>query len=1052
MPIHGGGRGEPIMQGQHEAGRSNEQVRLIADRFEKAWQAGGVPELTDFLPPPGDSQYLSCLQGLVKVDLEFRWSSHRGAALEHYLQRFPALKESLDPELIYAEYQARHLYGDKPTLDSYVRRFPGQHQALQRLIFARPIGAIVPRTTAPGETAPEQQQPETFIFKPGTELPFGGGFRLIKRLGSGSFAEVWQATASGGFSVAVKKLHHSLEMEEAQRELQSLESIKELKHPYLLQTQASFLYGNYLFVVMELAAGSLAELLKKNPNGLPIAELLRYVKEAAEALDYMHSQNVHHRDIKPANLLYLQGHVKVADFGLARVMERSTNASLAGTYAYMAPEVVQKRASLHSDQYSLAMTYAHLRLGRHPLPLNDVYALFRNIGKPVPLEPLPTAEQAVLHRALDSDPSKRHQSCSAFAQALEEAVAPPVGAAVTVPSRQMVLVFTDLVGSVALKNKLGHSAYSKILVDHDGIFRKLVAGTPGAEIMKDTGDGFLARFSSSSSAVAACLCFQYELRAHDWGGEPVQARVGIHVGEVEELGKGSVGPPKLAGRAADMAARVMNLAAPRQILMTRSVYDDARMYVREHPSVGTGGLALKLECRSHGKYLFKGSDEPIEVYEIGAVGVAPFTAPPDSDKARRILPEKEPLAPRSPWPGRLQNALLVLLLAAVAVVLALWWWRPTGFELERPADEFMAAGSVKNMTLGVKRFVSARPDKPIELTFDNLPQGVLTDPAVLTIPAELSKTDVKLLVKPDAPTGDYRIDIHARSEDVTREGTLLLKIEERAYYLPPGWKPAEGARRWEAAEGAKPAEEMGAYYYDKVDVIKGGERVRFLFIPADVSHALPSPFYIMEDKVWFGLFSVFANDASKPKPLSNSEWQEKKFDNGDPQLPVMRVVALDAHAFAQWLGGAKCLLPTTDQWDKAAGRFDQQKGRKGPFEGSWPPVTDQIAVRRTAPLERGKAVRDKSPYYVLDMSGNGKEWTRTGEDLAGFRPRQVDFNGLLVKKNGTEPIYLFLRGRDYKEERPFYFDDLNDRRERPGVERVDAPPHPSIGFRVVIEP
>src|SRR5262249_12150237 len=147
--------------------------------------------------------------------------------------------------------------------------------------------------------------------------------------------------------------------------------------------QAFFPLPDRLVIILELADGSLRGRLEQcKADGLPgiqPEELLRYFQEAAEALDYLHEQKVEHRDVKADNLLLLGQHVKVADFGLAKVLEHSQlqTASHAGTPVCMAPEVWNSKLSVHSDQYSLAVTYVHLRTSRFPFAGDSLMALMK---------------------------------------------------------------------------------------------------------------------------------------------------------------------------------------------------------------------------------------------------------------------------------------------------------------------------------------------------------------------------------------------------------------------------------------------------------------------------------------------------------------------------------------------------------------------------------------------------------------------------------------------------------------------------------------------------
>src|ERR1700730_5276220 len=103
-----------------------------------------------------------------------------------------------------------------------------------------------------------------------------------------------------------------------------------------------------------------------------------------------------------------------------------------------------------------------------------------------------------------------------------------------IPSDQrlLVLMFTDLVDSTALKTKLGDLAYAtKILRPHNFIFREILASIPCANENNYLGDGFLATFPRVSDAVNAALRFQHALHTYPWDVRPARARIGIHVGE-----------------------------------------------------------------------------------------------------------------------------------------------------------------------------------------------------------------------------------------------------------------------------------------------------------------------------------------------------------------------------------------------------------------------------------------------------------------------------------------------------------------------------------------
>jgi len=199
-------------------------------------------------------------------------------------------------------------------------------------------------------------------------------------------------------------------------------------------------------------------------------------------------------------------------------------------------------------------------------------------------------------------------------------------------------MFTDIVGSVDLKRRLGDAVVAKLIRRHDELFRYTVGAFPFAQILKDLGDGYLASFSSASDAVHAALHFQNVLHHEKWVGEKLQVRIGVHLGEVSELEvEPTSGRAKLSGLAVDITARVMGVALPGQIVMTRAAFDNARQYVREQGTADGETPAPTRRWIAHGRYLFKGAEEAIEIFEVGEIGIAPLAVPPDSEKARRAV-------------------------------------------------------------------------------------------------------------------------------------------------------------------------------------------------------------------------------------------------------------------------------------------------------------------------------------------------------------------------------------------------------------------------------
>jgi serine/threonine protein kinase len=262
------------------------------------------------------------------------------------------------------------------------------------------------------------------------------GYRLVERLGQGGFGEVWKAEAPGGLLKAVKIIHGSLpgsglDPAHFNQELKALQRVKAVRHPFILSLERFDIVDGRLIVVSELADCTLfdrfQECRAQGLPGIPRQELLRYLEEAAEALDLMNAQfNLQHLDIKPQNLFLLYNHVKVGDFGLVKDLEGMFAQMTSGvTAAYAAPETFEGVVSRFSDQYNLAIAFQELLTGY--LPYNGTTGrqlMLQHLTGVPNLEPLPSTDRPVVGRALSKQPEQRHPSCLDFVRALRQSHVP----------------------------------------------------------------------------------------------------------------------------------------------------------------------------------------------------------------------------------------------------------------------------------------------------------------------------------------------------------------------------------------------------------------------------------------------------------------------------------------------------------------------------------------------------------------------------------------------------------------------------------------------------
>ena len=193
-------------------------------------------------------------------------------------------------------------------------------------------------------------------------------YQLVGKIGSGGFADVYEALdVTLDQPVALKIVADGRSM--PARVLREVEAAAALSHPNIVALYDWFGDGERSILVWELVDG---ESLDKLAGELGEGDVAALGVELLEALAFAHGQGIIHRDVKPQNvMLNVAGHVKVMDFGIARLIDADTltgEGDVIGTVAYMSPEqAAGRRVGPPSDVYSAGMVLYELLAGEHPL-------------------------------------------------------------------------------------------------------------------------------------------------------------------------------------------------------------------------------------------------------------------------------------------------------------------------------------------------------------------------------------------------------------------------------------------------------------------------------------------------------------------------------------------------------------------------------------------------------------------------------------------------------------------------------------------------------------
>lgn len=331
---------------------------------------------------------------------ERQWQANEPPAIESIVdaESEPLEREALLAELIVLDVDYRRRRGDTPTEQEYLDRFTNDADIVVAAFneTGKRKGAFIPPTIT--------QLSELF---PSLEI--------IQLVGAGGMGAVYKAKQKGlDRIVALKILPAELgqDVKFALRFTREARTLAKLNHPNIV---ALYEFGNardtYYFL-MEFVEGSTLRDVVAGRN-LDPEHALAVVPKLCDALQYAHDQNIIHRDIKPENILMsVDGEVKVADFGLSRILGNDAQQhaltathQVIGTLNYMAPE--QLEGSHHVDHradiYSLGVVIYEMLTGE--LPLGRFAAPSAKVRIDVRLD-------EVVLRTLEKEPKRRYQRAS----------------------------------------------------------------------------------------------------------------------------------------------------------------------------------------------------------------------------------------------------------------------------------------------------------------------------------------------------------------------------------------------------------------------------------------------------------------------------------------------------------------------------------------------------------------------------------------------------------------------------------------------------------------
>jgi serine/threonine protein kinase len=263
-------------------------------------------------------------------------------------------------------------------------------------------------------------------FLPGSKI--ADRYRIVSLVGKGGMGEVYRADdLKLGQTVALKFLPRDVSKDPQRLEyfLNEVRLTRQISHPNVCRVYDIGEFNGQNFLSMEYIDGEDLRGLLRRIGRLPHDKGVQIAQQLCAGLAAAHDRGVLHRDLKPANIMIDgRGHVRITDFGLARLAGEGVEGEIAGTPAYMAPEQLTRgEATIQSDLFALGLILSEIFTGRALLKAGSIPDLIRahesSLSHNVTFtEDVDSTVQRVIRRCLEREPHDRPASARAVAAGL----------------------------------------------------------------------------------------------------------------------------------------------------------------------------------------------------------------------------------------------------------------------------------------------------------------------------------------------------------------------------------------------------------------------------------------------------------------------------------------------------------------------------------------------------------------------------------------------------------------------------------------------------------